>query len=112
MQPVSGLKAPKLMIERRTARRAAARLFCNQYIDGTPLLGEALELSMTGALLRRINGPDVDRACYAIEMGHQTDRVWLCATPVWRRGEYEAVRFIGQAPHDRLRLAHLVRTCD
>jgi hypothetical protein len=101
-----------MQIERRTSRRKPVRLFCNQYVDGAPLLGEALELSMTGALVRRVNGPDVDRACYALEVGLAGDpstSVWLCATPVWRQGVYEAVRFVGQAPQDRLRLAHLIR---
>lgn len=111
MQASGGTKAHETVVERRAARRTPARLFCNQYIDGTPILGEAVELSMSGALLRRVNGPDVDRACYAIEVGLGERRVWLCATPVWRHGEYEAVRFVGQAPHDRLQLADLVKSC-
>lgn len=99
-------------IERRSARRASLRLFCNQYIDGAPCLSEAVELSMTGALIRRVLGPTHDRASYAIEIGgvagHE-GRVWICAAPVWRLGNYEAVRFIAQSETDRLRLASLIR---
>jgi hypothetical protein len=101
--------------ERRTARRKPVRLFCNQYIDGSPILGEAWEISMTGVLVRRVNGPDLDRACYAIEIGHPTEplpRLWLCASPVWRQGEFEALRFVGLAPQDRLQLAHLLGRVD
>lgn len=100
-------------IERRNARRAPLRLFCNQYIDGSPCLSEAVELSMTGALIRRVLGPSHDRASYALEIGGVTGhegRVWVCATPVWRLGNYEAVRFIAQSETDRLRLADLIHS--
>jgi hypothetical protein len=98
-------------VERRTARRATAHLFCNQYIDGTPFLGEALELSMSGALVRRVMGPEVERACYALELGLAGDaerRVMLVASPVWRVGAYEAVKFVAQSLGDRLKLASLI----
>jgi hypothetical protein len=98
-------------VERRAARRAPAHLFCNQYIDGTPFLGEALELSMTGALVRRVLGPEVERACYTFELGLASDpdkRVLLCASPVWRVGPYEAVRFVAQSIGDKLKLASLL----
>ena len=97
--------------ERRAARRAPAHLFCNQYIDGTPFLGEALELSMSGALVRRVMGPEVERACYALELGLAGDperRVMLVASPVWRVGAYEAVKFVAQSLGDRLKLASLI----
>jgi hypothetical protein len=98
-------------IERRSARRAAVHLFCNQYIDGMPYLTEAIELSMRGALVRRLSAPNQDRASYAIEIGEahrKRERVWLAATPVWRLGNYEALRFVGQSETDRLRLADLL----
>jgi hypothetical protein len=97
-------------IERRQSRRAPLRLFCNQYIDGSPCLSEAMELSMTGALIRRVLGPSHDRASYAIELGGVEGRLWVCATPVWRLGNYEAVRFIAQSETDRLRLADLIHS--
>jgi hypothetical protein len=88
-------------------------MFCNQYIDGTPFLSEALELSMSGALVRRILGPDTARACYALEVGvpEQADeRVWICATPIWRVGAFEALKFVAQSAADKLRLASLLGT--
>ncbi|NUP11011.1 MAG: hypothetical protein HOW73_33610 [Polyangiaceae bacterium] len=95
-------------LDRRSSRRSKVGLFCNQYIDGFPHLTEALELSMTGALVRRVLGPDVDRACYALELGDGGDSVWLCATPVWRQGPFEAVRFVAQSLSDKLRLADVL----
>lgn len=97
--------------ERRSARRARVSLFLNQYIDGAPHLCEALELSMTGALVRRVLGPDVERASYALELGDPTradERVWLCASPIWKMGAFEAVRFVAQGKGDRLKLASLL----
>ncbi|MFO0556295.1 MAG: hypothetical protein U0271_48410 [Polyangiaceae bacterium] len=93
------------------ARRTRVQMFCNQYIDGAPFLTETLELSMSGALVRRVLSPNLDRACYALELGlvdQPEDRVWLCASPVWRMGAFEAMRFVAQTPADRLRLAHLL----
>jgi hypothetical protein len=97
--------------ERRSARRAPLHLFCNQYIDGTPCLSEALEMSMSGLLVRRVLGPSLDRATYAIEIASaqsRDGRVWLCATPVWRVGAYEALKFVSQSETDRLKLANLL----
>lgn len=97
--------------ERRSARRAPIHLFCNQYIDGDPCLSEAMELSMTGMLVRRVLGPTSDRATYAVEIAtpeSREGRVWLCASPVWRVGTYEALRFVGQSETDRLKLANLL----
>lgn len=96
--------------DRRSARRKVVNLFCNQYIDGMPSLAETIELSMTGALVRRVLGPGHDRSTYAFEIpipGSDT-RVWLVAVPVWRLGTYEAVRFVMQSGADRLRLATLL----
>jgi len=102
-----------MQLERRSSRRKSVHLFCNQYIDGTPVLGETLEISMSGALVRRILGPDVDRACYALEVGlpeQPHERVFLCAAPIWRSGGFEAVRFVAQTLGDKLRLADLLRS--
>ena len=100
-----------MQLDRRSSRRSRVGLFCNQYIDGFPYLTEALEMSMTGALVRRVLAPEVDRASYAIEIATQdgpSDPVWLCATPVWRQGPFEAVQFVAQSLSDRLRLASLL----
>ncbi len=102
-----------MQLDRRSSRRKSVHLFCNQYIDGAPVLGEALEISMSGALVRRVLGPDVDRACYALEVGLPSqphERVFLCAAPIWRSGSFEAVRFVAQTPGDRLRLSDLLRS--
>jgi len=99
--------------ERRTAPRSNARLLCNQYIDGTPHLGEALELSVSGALVRRVIGTSEERACYALELGtpdKPEERVFVCATSVWREGDLEALRFVAQSDRDRARLAALLRS--
>jgi hypothetical protein len=101
-----------MMLERRLARRANARLLCNQYIDGHPNMGEALELSTTGMLVRRILGPEDDRACYAFELGHvdrPEERFFVCGSPVWRDGAFEAIRFVAQSETDKQRLSALVQ---
>jgi hypothetical protein len=92
--------------ERRAAPRAEARVYFNKYIDGRPHLCEAVELSSTGMLARLVGEPDAPRAAYAVELavgpldeGH--DRVWLCASPVWRTGELEALRFVECSAKDQ-----------
>jgi hypothetical protein len=110
--------------ERRVALRSPLHLYFNKYIDGVPHLCETIELSMTGMLLRSIHEPDASRACYAVELARpdavpaagpeaspepQADRrVWLCATPVWRVGRYEALSFLAPSHLDRLKLADLL----
>ena len=93
--------------ERRSAPRTRVDLLANQYIDGVPHLADVLELSMTGALVRRMQAPDEDRAGYALEVAGEggTEPIWLCASSVWRVGDFEAVRFVEMAAVDRLRLA-------
>jgi hypothetical protein len=86
----------------------------NKYVDGVPQLWEVVELSMSGALVRSRGGPESPRASYALEMASDADRgarnrrLWLCATPVWRHGRYEALSFVGQSAMDRLKLADLI----
>jgi len=100
--------------ERRVSPRAPVQLLFNKYVDGVPYLWELLEVSMSGALIRCVGGPDAPRASYAIEVAPQdrdgaSDKcVWLCATPVWRSGRYEALEFVGQSTMDRLKLANLI----
>ena len=104
-------------VERRVSPRRPANLFFNKYIDGQPYACEAIELSATGMLVRKINEPDQARACYAIEIGAAADvasgvsasSVWLCATPVWSLGPVEALRFVAQSPEDLARLDALMR---
>lgn len=102
-----------LAADRRAAARTPVQIFLNKYVDGVPHLCEAIELSMTGLLVRRVAEPDGERACYALEISHKPgsepdERLWLCATPVWRSGRYEALGFVGQSHLDRLRLANLL----
>jgi hypothetical protein len=61
-------RAP-MELDRRSAPRTPAHLYFNKYIDGVPHLCEALEISMTGMLVRRVHEPDEDLACYAVEIG-------------------------------------------
>jgi hypothetical protein len=92
--------------ERRIAPRARVDLLVNQYIDGVPHVADVLELSMTGALVRRVGGPDADRAGYAVQLaGDDCDPMWICAASVWRQGEFEALRFVEASLMDRLKLA-------
>jgi hypothetical protein len=94
------------MPSERRAKRTRVDLLANQYIDGVPHLADVLELSMTGALVRRVHAPDEDRAGYALEVaGEGRDPIWLCASSVWRVGEFEAIRFVEMAAVDKLRLA-------
>jgi hypothetical protein len=101
-------------VDRRSSPRTPVHVYFNKYIDGVPYLCEALELSMSGMLVRRVNEPDRDLACYAVELAAEgevadaKERVWLCASPVWSCGRFEALTFVGQSHIDRLRLADLV----
>lgn len=102
-----------MQTERRAAPRRSAHVYFNKYIDGQPYLCEALELSETGMLLRRVAEPDASRACYAIELAAGPleageERLWLCASPVWQTDEYEALRFVAQSDRDRAMLSGLL----
>jgi hypothetical protein len=99
--------------ERRAAPRSSARVYFNKYIDGHPHLCEAVELSSTGMLVRRIHEPDAPRAAYAVELAPGpleagAERLWLCASPVWSTGELEALRFVECSDRDRALLDDLV----
>jgi hypothetical protein len=101
----------EVALERRSAPRRRVHVFSNQYIDGVPYLTDTLELSMTGALVRRVLAPNAERACYTFEIGvpEQPDqRVFVCAAPVWREGPFEALRFVAQSLADKLRLASCI----
>jgi hypothetical protein len=99
--------------ERRAAPRSSARVYFNKYIDGHPHLCEALELSATGMLVRRIHEPDAPRAAYAIELApgplrSGDERVWLCASTVWSAGDLEALCFVECEARDRALIEDLV----
>jgi hypothetical protein len=99
-------------LERRRSPRTRARVYFNKYIDGRPHLCEALELSATGMLARRVHEPDDERAAYAVEISEPdapaSERVWVCASPVWRSGEIEALVFVESSRRDRALLEALV----
>jgi hypothetical protein len=61
-------------------------------------------------LVRKVHEPEGARACYAIEIapGIEGEGVWLCATPVWSSGPFEALGFVGQSPRDRELLEALI----
>jgi hypothetical protein len=95
--------------ERRAAPRRSAVVYFNKYIDGRPHLCEALELSATGMLVRRIHEPEGPRATYAVEIeGEGGEGLWLCATPVWSSGPFEALGFVAQSPRDKERIEALI----
>ena len=92
--------------ERRVAPRRSAQVYFNKYIDGHPYLCEAVELSSTGMLVRRIHEPDAPRAAYAVELAAGPleageERVWICASPVWSEGDLEALRFVECSERNR-----------
>ncbi len=99
--------------ERRAAPRRSAHVYFNKYIDGHPYLCEAVELSTTGMLVRRVHEPDAPRAAYAVELAAGpldpgAERLWLCASPVWQNGELEALAFVGHSDRDRGMLQRLI----
>lgn len=98
--------------ERRRAARRAVQLYFNKYIDGVPYTCEALELSTSGVLLRKIAEPDVVRDAYAVEIGPEyaapEERLWLYATLVWSLGPYEALGFVGPSRENHRRLLDLI----
>jgi hypothetical protein len=99
--------------ERRAAPRRSAHVYLNKYIDGHPYLCEALSLSATGMLIRRVAEPDAPRACYALELAKGPldpgqERIWLCASPVWSAGDFEALEFVAQSDRDRALLEGLM----
>src|SRR4051794_19324978 len=100
--------------ERRSALRSPASIYFNKYIDGQPHLCEAVELSATGMLVRKVHEPEAPRACYAFEIapGAEGEGVWLCATPVWSSGPFEALGFVGQSSRDRERIEALIAGLD
>ena len=59
--------------ERRAAPRRPVDVYFNKYIDGQPFVCEAIELSTTGMLVRKIHEPDAPRACYAVEIASMTE---------------------------------------
>ena len=101
-------------VERRVSARKPARVYFNKYIDGHPYLCEAVDLSSSGMLLRRVGEPDASRACYAFEMADERggERIWLCATPVWSQGDFEAVRFVAPSDRDKALLEGLLEGLD
>lgn len=96
-------------IERRAARRHPVAIYFNKYIDGHPYLAEVLELSTSGMLVRTIHEPDVPRACYAIELEPEAgERLWLCGTPVWTSGPFQAIGFVGHTAVETARIEALL----
>ncbi|HLM75096.1 MAG TPA: PilZ domain-containing protein [Polyangiaceae bacterium] len=100
-------------VDRRRAPRRAVKLYFNKYIDGVPYACEALELSTSGMLIRKIFEPDVIRDAYAIEIGPEyalhEPRLWLYATVIWSLGPYEALGFAGPSRENRRRLEDLIQ---
>jgi hypothetical protein len=92
--------------ERRAAPRSPARVLFNRYVDGQPQICEAVELSTTGMLARRVHAPEPARDTWLLEMAPGPlqpgeERAWVCATPVWQKGEHEALSFVECSDRDR-----------
>jgi hypothetical protein len=93
-------------VERRAAPRSPARVLFNRYVDGQPQICEAVEMSTTGMLARRVHAPAPPRDAYLLEMAGGPlqpgeERAWVCAMPVWSAGEYEALCFVECSERDR-----------
>lgn len=99
-------RAPRT--DRRRASRKSVSIFFNKYLQGVPHLAEALEISETGLVARRIHEPSGPRAVVAVELPGDEGSVWLCATPVWQNDELEALSFVGASEKDRTRIQALL----
>ena len=95
------------MKERRSSKRARVDLLVNKHIDGFPHACRVLDISMGGALVRRISEPDAPCEGYALEVGLPGDdkTMWIWSRPIWTRGARQALRFVAMDPNDRARLA-------
>jgi len=88
-------------------------VYFNKYIDGHPYLCEAVEMSSTGMLVRRVREPDAPRAAYALELASGPlsageSRVWLLREPGVATRELEALAFVGQSAHDTARIEEII----
>jgi hypothetical protein len=83
------------------------RFYFNKYIDGIPHVCEALELSQSGLVARRIGEPESLVGVVALELDDGAERVWVCAERVHREGELEVLRFVATSSADRARLSRL-----
>lgn len=96
-------------LNRRLDRRVPVELFVNQYVDGHPVLCDALDLSWSGMLLRhRAEPPEL--ALYALEFGlpEREGSLWAFARPAWQRGRLQAVRIVGMDREDNRELARFL----
>src|SRR5438093_11271838 len=104
-----------MLAERRSCPRSRVHLYFNKYIDGQPYLCEAIELSSSGMLLRRIHEPDLDRVLYGIEIARgaskEPELIWLCGTRIWSCAGFEALGFVAQSDRDLERVNSLIRSC-
>ncbi len=98
-------------MERRTAPRGMlGTILLNKYIDGFPHLVKLVDVSAGGMLVERFHEPDLHRDFYSVELGvpGRLERMWLWTRHVWKKGELQALRFVGIDPIDRMRLRTLV----
>jgi hypothetical protein len=98
-------------MERRRAPRSAAGVYFNKHVDGHAFLAQAVELSATGMLARRVSEPEGERSAYAVELAlpgaPASERVWTVASPVWRKGDIEALVFVETSDEDKALLDSL-----
>jgi PilZ domain len=105
---------------RKMPRAALTGILFNKYIDGFPFMGELLDLSETGARVRRIHEPDPVRASYPveIELPGIPERLWLWARTVRTDDKEQALRFVAVDAASKTSLAAIVehlagpRVCD
>jgi hypothetical protein len=105
---------------RKMPRAALTGILFNKYIDGFPFTGELLDLSETGARVRRIHEPDLVRESYPveIELPGIPERLWLWARTVWTDDKEQALRFIAVDGASKASIAAIVehlagaRVCD
>ena len=101
------------MSERRNIDRSALHgILVNKYVEGRPHVVRLLDLSETGARVCCLLEPDssADRFALELEVPGTSDRLWLWARQVWRRGRKQALSFSGLTEGDRSMLRALLET--
>ncbi len=96
--------------DRRRGQRIRTNFRVTTYINGRPHECSGVDLSTTGALVRRTN-PRETPLVQHVELGIGARRIRGAARTVWADGDLQALRFVGLTDVDRLEIAeHLDRT--
>lgn len=95
--------------DRRAGNRMNTHFHITTFIDGRPFPCHGVDLSTTGALVRRRSGRRAPLVQHVeLDIGDRLIRG--AARTVWSNGELQALRFVGLTDVDRLEIAeHLDR---